>query len=111
MGSEQQTVDFILGQIANAGNVSAKKMFGEFGIYCDGRMVGVVCDDKLFIKSTEAGRGFFKHPEEHSPYPGAKPHLLVPGDRLDESDWLIELVRVSARALPEPVARRGTSRR
>lgn len=58
MASQQSTVDFILEQIAAAGSVSAKKMFGEYGIYCDGKMVALVCDDQLFIKPTLAGKAF-----------------------------------------------------
>jgi hypothetical protein len=41
MASRQTTVDFILDQIEGAGTVSAKKMFGEYGIYCDDKMVAL----------------------------------------------------------------------
>jgi DNA transformation protein len=37
MSSQQSTVDFILDQISAAGDVSAKKMFGEYGLYCNGK--------------------------------------------------------------------------
>ncbi len=52
MASSQGTVDFIVEQMASAGTVSARKMFGEYGIYCDGKMVALVCDDRLFVKPT-----------------------------------------------------------
>jgi DNA transformation protein len=41
MASQQSCVDFILEQIAEAGVVSAKKMFGEYGIYCDEKIVAL----------------------------------------------------------------------
>jgi len=50
MASKQSTIDFILEQINAAGEVSAKKMFGEYGIFCNGKMVALVCDDQLFVK-------------------------------------------------------------
>jgi DNA transformation protein len=53
MASKQSTVEFILGQAANAGEVLAKKMFGEYGIYCDQKIIVLVCDDQLFIKPTK----------------------------------------------------------
>lgn len=56
MASSQGTVDFIVEQTAAAGTVSARKMFGEYGIYCDGRIVALVCDDRLFVKPTPEGR-------------------------------------------------------
>ena len=39
MASKQSTVDFLLDQFAGAGAVSAKKMFGEYGVYLDGKDV------------------------------------------------------------------------
>ena len=47
--------------LAGAGAVSARKMFGEYGVYCDGKIVGLVCDDQLFVKVTEAGRAWLGH--------------------------------------------------
>ncbi|RJT43728.1 TfoX/Sxy family protein [Legionella taurinensis] len=55
MSSKQSTIDFILEQITNAGTVYAKKMFGEYAIYCDDKVVALVCDDQLFVKPTTAG--------------------------------------------------------
>lgn len=102
MGSKQSTVDFILEQIAGAGTVSQKKMFGEYGLYCDGKMVAMVCDDQLFLKITAAGKGFVGDCPEKSPYPGAKPCLLISGEKWDEHEWLTELVKISAAQLPMP---------
>ena len=102
MASRQSTIDFILEQIADAGAVSAKKMFGEYGIYCDGKMVALVCDDQLFVKPTESGRSFIGNITEGVPYPGAKACFLIAGDKWDNRNWLGELIRVSAAELPLP---------
>lgn len=56
MASSHEFVDSILGQIENAGLIDANKMFGEYGLYADGKLIGLICDDKLFIKPTESGR-------------------------------------------------------
>jgi TfoX/Sxy family transcriptional regulator of competence genes len=102
MASRQSTVDYVLEQIAGAGNVSARKMFGEYGIYCDGRMVALVCDDLFYVKPTEAGRNFAAGCEEAAPYVGAKPCLLISEDRLEDPDWVGELVRLTTREIPLP---------
>lgn len=102
MTSRQTTVDFILEQVAGAGAVSAKKMFGEYGIYCDGKMVALVCDDQLFVKPTESGRSFIGNITEGVPYPGAKACFLITGDKWDNRNWLSELIRISAAELPLP---------
>jgi TfoX/Sxy family transcriptional regulator of competence genes len=102
MATRQSTVDFILEQIEAAGNVCAKKMIGEFGIFCDEKMVAMVCDGQLFVKPTAAGREFVGEVVESSPYPGAKPCLLISGDKWDDRAWLSSLMRISAAELPLP---------
>jgi len=49
-------MEFVMEQIRNAGEVTTKKMFGEYGIYADGKLFGLICDNKLFIKPTISGR-------------------------------------------------------
>jgi TfoX/Sxy family transcriptional regulator of competence genes len=102
MSTQQSTIDFILDQISNAGSVSAKKMFGEYGLYCDGKIVALVCNDQLFVKPTAAGRAFIGTCEEQPPYPGAKPYLFISGDRWDDEEWLSTLIKLSVAELPVP---------
>ena len=102
MASRQSTIDYILEQISSAGAVSARKMFGEYGIYCDGKIVALVCDDQLFVKPTAAGRGFVGTCDDVSPYPGAKPHILISGEKWDDREWLSLRVQLSASELPMP---------
>ncbi len=102
MGSKQTTVDFILEQVAEAGAVSAKKMFGEFGIFYDGKMIALVCDDQLFVKVTSPAQKFLGNANMGIPYPGAKPCFLISGDRWDDREWMSELFRITAKNLPAP---------
>lgn len=102
MASRQENVDYIVDQAAAAGAVSAKKMFGEYGIYCDGKMVALVCDDQLFVKPSAGGRAYLGTVQEASPYPGAKPCFLIGGERWEDAAWLAELLRITTRELPLP---------
>jgi TfoX/Sxy family transcriptional regulator of competence genes len=106
MSSSQNTVDFIIVQMSGAGDVSFKKMFGEYGIYCGGKMVASVCDDKLFVKPTIRGRAYVEDVVEASPYPGAKLHFLISGEKLEDHEWLSELIRITAEELPLPVKKK-----
>lgn len=102
MASDAKTVAFLVDQIATAGVVHAKPMFGEYGLYCDGKMVALVCDDQLFIKPTASGCAFAGSIDERPPYPGAKLCLLIDPDRWDDSDWLSQLISISVAELPMP---------
>ena len=101
MASDLNFVEFVVGQFDKDCEVTYKRMFGEFGLYSDGKFFGVICDDQLFVKPTESGRAFIGEVVESPPYPGAKPSLLI-GDRIEDSRWLSELVRITARELPAP---------
>lgn len=102
MASQQKTVDYIVEQSAGAGAMLAKKMFGEYGLYCDGKIVAFICDDQLFIKPTSAGRAYLGAVTEAEAYPGSKPYFLIEGDRWEDAEWLARLVRTTADALPAP---------
>jgi TfoX/Sxy family transcriptional regulator of competence genes len=102
MSTSQRTIDFLLEQLAGAGDVSARAMFGEFGLYCDGKIVGLICNDQLYVKPTKAGRAFIGDVAEAPPYRGAKPSLLIDGDQCEDGEWLSELIRLSAAELPLP---------
>ena len=109
MATQQRTIDFIVEQAGGSGAVSARKMFGEYGLYHEGKLVALVCDDQLYVKPTAAGRAYLGGAVEAPPYPGAKPSLLIPGERWDDADWLSGLIRATATDLPTPKkGRRGS---
>jgi TfoX/Sxy family transcriptional regulator of competence genes len=111
MATKQRTIDYLIEQVTGAGTVSARPMFGECGVYVDGKMIGSVCDDQLFVKPTALGRVLAGPVTDAPPYPGAKPQLLIEADRWDDAEWLGELLRVTAAELPTAKPRkprRGT---
>jgi len=110
MASDQKFVDFIVDQIQGAGTISSKKMFGEYGLYADQKIFALVCDNKLFIKATEAGKQFIGNVVEASPYPGAKPSFLIE-EQIEDREWISELVRITAAALPEPKPKKSRSKK
>jgi TfoX/Sxy family transcriptional regulator of competence genes len=109
MASGPEFVDFICEQIADAGRVSSRKMFGEYAVYCDGKVVALVCDDRLFVKPTPGGRAFIGITKEAPPYPGAKPYFLIE-EMLDDRAWLSALIRTTVAEVPPPRAKRPQNR-
>ena len=109
MASDLAYVQHVCDQLRNVGEVSYKKMFGEYGLYVSGRMVALVCDNQLFVKPTEAGRELLGTPSEGAPYPGAKPHFVL-DEHLDNRELLSAVVRATEAALsaPKPKKRKGS---
>ena len=104
MASDIGFVEYVCEQIRGAGQVSHRRMFGEFAVYCDGKVVALVCDNQFFLKPTDAGRALLDRVQEAPPYPGAKPYYLVDA-QLDDAEAAAALVRATAAALPVPAAK------
>ena len=101
MASDLKLVEYVCGQMASAGFIRFKKMFGEFAIYCDEKVVALICDNQVFVKMTPEGRAMLATPQEGPPYPGAKPHFIV-DEYLDQPEFLSALVAATAVSLPSP---------
>ncbi len=101
MASELSFVEFVVDQFDEDCAVTYKRMFGEFGLYCRGKFFALICTDQLFIKPTDGGRAYIGDVVEAPAYPGARPSLLIE-DRIEDSEWLSELARITHSELPEP---------
>ncbi|OPY88300.1 MAG: hypothetical protein A4E71_00511 [Smithella sp. PtaU1.Bin162] len=101
MASDLSFVEFIAEQMKEAGPVTYRKMFGEYALYCDGKVIALICDDRLFIKPTDAGRKFIGAVVEAPAYPGAKPSFLIE-DKFEDREWISGLARITADSLPGP---------
>ncbi len=109
MTSDLGFVEFIVDQIENAGVITYKKMFGEYAIYCDSKIVALVCDNQLFIKPTEGGRSFIGDVVEAPPYPGRKLNFFIE-DKFEDREWISDLMRITAKELPEPKPKKKKSK-
>jgi DNA transformation protein and related proteins len=105
MATKASTAEFLMEQLGSG--VTAKKMFGEYGLYLEGKMFAMVCDDQLFVKPTPSGRAFLGQVQEAAPYPGAKDAFVIPAERWDDAQWLAELAAITARELPNPKGKRA----
>lgn len=109
MATSQSTIDFLLDQLSGVSGISARKMFSGYCLYFAGKPIGLVCNDQLFLKPTQAAKQMIENVLEGAPFPGAKPHLLITADQWEDSEWFCELVRVTARGLPLPKLRKPKS--
>ena len=100
MATEASFVEYVTEQISHCGNIIAKKMFGEYALYCNGKIFALVCDNQVYVKPTIAGKTLLSEVIEAPPYPGAKPYFLI--ENIDDGEWFTQLIRVTVAELPEP---------
>lgn len=101
MATHQDFVEYVRTQSGLGEAITCRKMFGEYAIYVDGKVVALACDDQLFLKPTAHGRSLLRRPSEHPPFPGATRYFRL-DEALDDRDLLRRLLLATAQALPEP---------
>jgi TfoX/Sxy family transcriptional regulator of competence genes len=101
MTSSIDTVRYICDQAGLGQRLTFRKMFGEYALYLDAKVVALVCDDQLFLKPTPQGKAYLGAVSEAPPYPGARGYYLLASE-LDDPDRLHEVLKITAGALPPP---------
>lgn len=101
MASDEDFLKFLAEQMEDAGAIRYRKMFGEYAIYCNEKVIALVCDNKLFLKPTEGGRAYIGEVVEAPPYTGAKMYFFIE-DRFEDQEWLSGLVEITEKELPLP---------
>jgi TfoX/Sxy family transcriptional regulator of competence genes len=101
MATREATVAHIFDQAGLGARLTSRKMFGEYALYLDGKVVALVCDDELFLKPTAPGKVWLGEVSAAPPYPGAKDHYRLV-DELDDPERLRDALLVTAQALPAP---------
>jgi len=109
MATQESVAEKMVACFEDAGDITIRKMFGEYCVYLFGKPVALICDDQLFVPPTENARKALKVIDEAPPFPGAKPRL-----RVAESDWkqkarMAKLFLALYEELPEPKVGRKKS--
>lgn len=100
MSSKIEFVEYVAEQCRGTGGITYKKMFGEYALYCNGKIFALICDDQFFVKITPEVKERYPELPEQPPYDGAKNYFLI--EDIDDADRLTELVTATYNALPEP---------
>ena len=102
MSTSADRIIYLSDQLTSLGSrIRTRKMFGEYALYCDERVVALICDDQVFVKITDPGKAFVGSKyQEGYPYPGAKPAMLIGGDIIENKEAFAQLIDITAKAVP-----------
>jgi len=109
--------DYVLEQLASAGKVSPRRMFGGVGLYLDGLFFALIDDDTLYFRTDDANRTRFEQAGSRPfcPYPDRPGHVMaywaVPAEVLEDTEQLREWTRASLAAALAARSRRSVRRR
>lgn len=96
---QPEFIRYLVDELALLGPVMAKRMFGGWGIFCDGLMFCLVADDSLYIKADDHNRqrfesagcekfGYMKKDKRHY-----LSYYLCPADAFDDAEVLQDWAR------------------
>ena len=112
MATGSNTLAFFVDQLNGAalGVVTAKKMFGEYGLYLDGLMFALACDDRLFLKTKTMPDDLVAtlFGNRAPAYPGATGTSELAVDVLEDAEKLrvvLQATLATLRAVPVKVKR------
>lgn len=110
MATDQDFIDYVAEQIALGDRLTHRKMFGEYALYIDGKVVAFACDNSLFIKPSAAADKLAPGLPQRPPYPGAKDYPVA-DELLDDSEMIRKLVLETAALMPVPRPRKPAAPR
>jgi TfoX/Sxy family transcriptional regulator of competence genes len=108
MASNIDFAEYVAEQIGGAGSITFRKMFGEYCIYCDGKPIGLICDNQFYVKKTKIGADLLPDATEAPPYTGAKNHFVI--QNLDVREFLADFIHKTCDELPMLKPKKPTKR-
>ena len=105
MATSKDFLNYLLEQLAELSDITYRPMMGEYVIYYRGKVVGDMCDNKLFVKPVSSAVSYVREAVYAPPYVGAKDMLLI--EDLDDKEYLCGLFEAMFDELPEPKNRKN----
>jgi DNA transformation protein len=117
MNQQNEFVGFVMDSLAMLGPVQAKRMFGGYGIFQQGRMFAIIIGDCLYLKADQESRADF---EERNLQPFrylargktvSLSYFECPAEAFDESDvmrcWTGKALAAALRAATKKPAKKS----
>ena len=83
--------EFVREIFSAAGDIVIRSMMGGYLIYFNGKLIGDICDNELFLKRTPTTDKLLADSELRYPYEGSKTLMHV-FDRFEDTDLITELL-------------------
>lgn len=104
MATTKEFHDYVVDSLQRIGNISTKRMMGEYCIYYRDKLIGDICDNTLFLKSTESVLRLMPDAERAYPYEGSKTLMSVVED-VENTELMKVVLNAMYEELPEPKKR------
>lgn len=106
MATSVDFINYVCDSLNGIGNVTYKKMFGEYMVYLNDKPVVIVCDNTAFVKKLDCIKEDMKSASVGFPYKGAKEHYILD---IDNSSFSKDIVTKIEKVTKLPKKRKKNS--
>ena len=92
--------EYVRDSFSKAGDIVIRSMMGGYLVYFNGKLIGDICGDELFLKRTPTSDRLLADSELRYPYEGSKTMMHV-FDSFDDKALILELLTGMYAELPE----------
>ena len=92
--------DYVREALSAAGDIVINSMMGVYLVYLNGKLIGDICDNELFLKRTPTSDRMLAESELRYPYEGSKTLMHV-FDSFDDKALILELLNSMYAELPD----------
>ena len=100
MATTKDFHDYVLDCLQQAGEVSTRKMMGEYCVYYMGKVIGLICDNTLYFKVTPSSEKLLANSDKGYPYEGSKTLMHIVDD-FENIELMRKVLQVLCLELPE----------
>ena len=104
MASDKEYLDFILEQLSGLEGITWRAMMGEYILYCQGRVIGGIYDNRFLVKPTASAKAMMPDAIPELPYEGGKE--MLPVDGVENQEFLAALIQAMCDELPAPKSKK-----
>lgn len=101
MATSKDFHDYVMEQLARAGEVSSRRMMGEYCVYFRGKLIADLCDNQFLLKPTPSVLRLLPDAPRAYPYEGAKTQMVVVED-VENTELIRAVLSAMYAELPEP---------
>ncbi len=92
MATSLNFINYVCDQLTGIGDISYKKMFGEYMVYLNNKPVVIVCDNTAFVKKLDCIKDLMNDCPCGFPYKGAKEYYVLDIDNAEFSKRIVSLI-------------------
>ncbi len=99
MSTSLDFINYVCEQLGGIGNITYKKMFGEYMVYLNSKPVITVCDNTAYVKKLDVIAEMMQNADVGFPYKGAKEHYILD---IDNAEFCKEVISKVEEVTPIP---------